>query len=214
MTSMLMYCDGLCEPTNPGGWACWAWVLLEDDRHLQQACGCLGDGPGSTNNRAEYEAVIRGLRFLQANHLDGVRVRTDSQLVVRQLQGVYAVRSPAILPLYAEAMSLVRAIAPVLEWIPREQNTLADALTRQAYAEARGQQHTPVGRPQDAALGALITRLDGMRQAVTDWEAGFLESILRQMARQRPLTEKQRAIVQRMARQYLTPTAVITPPAG
>lgn len=81
-----------------------------------QEYGCLGRGPDITNNKSEYTAVIRGLQWLQENALDGVRVRTDSQLVVRQLQGVYAVRSPAIMPLYQEAIALVHAMRPVMGW--------------------------------------------------------------------------------------------------
>lgn len=205
MPEMVMYCDGLCEPVNPGGWACWAWVLLENTRQIQQACGCLGHGPGMTNNLAEYQAVIRGLRFLQEHFLDGVCVRTDSQLVVRQLQGIYAVRSPAILPLYQEALPLVRAVQPLLEWVPREQNELADALTREAYAVARGQ--PALARTQDLALLEALQRLDSMSRAVSEWEATFLDSMLRQVKAGRPVSQKQRAVVQRMCAEYLSAEA-------
>ncbi len=206
MPPLLVYCDGLCEPTNPGGYACWAYIVFEGECKIQQDYGCLGHGPGMTNNLAEYRAVIRALGWLKDNVLDGVRVRTDSQLVVRQLLGEYAVRSPAIVPLYQEAMVLVRAISPVLEWVRREQNTLADTLTRQAYAEARGfTPLTPIEK--DDPIMLVLGRLDTMEREVTDWEGSFLQSIMKQIRQGRSLSPKQRAIIQRMAEQYLSAEA-------
>ena len=203
MTDLVMYCDGLCEPMNPNGWACWAWVLLKGTSQIHQDMGCLGHGPGMTNNLAEYQAVIHALQWLHDNAMGyGVRVRTDSQLVVRQLQGVYAVRSPAILPLYQEAMALVQVTDPALEWIPREQNTLADALTREAYAIARGSA-TRQPQPHEPALLDVLQRLDGMAQTVSRWEADFLDSIVQQAQSGRRLSPKQLAVVLRMCSTYL-----------
>jgi ribonuclease HI len=63
-------------------------------------------------------------------------VRGDSQLVIRQLNGEYAVKSPRIAPLYARVKELLRFFHNVkLEWVPRELNAEADALSRAAYEE-------------------------------------------------------------------------------
>jgi ribonuclease HI len=202
MADLIMYCDGLTEPTNPGGYACWAWCLLDGTVTVNQAYGCLGHGAGMTNNVAEYEAVIRALTFLQDQALDGVRVRTDAQLVVRQLQGVYAVRSPTIMPLYQRALLLVRAIQPVLEWVPREQNTRADALTREAYRVARG-----AGERAETGDLEVLQRLDAMAREVTPWEASFLDSVLQQLRDGRFLSPKQHAVLEKMAAQYLSAEA-------
>jgi ribonuclease HI len=57
-----VFCDGLCEPRNPGGWACWAWLALDDSGSLvARDYGCCARG-GATNNVAEYAAVIAALR--------------------------------------------------------------------------------------------------------------------------------------------------------
>ncbi|MGB9848892.1 MAG: ribonuclease HI [Moorellaceae bacterium] len=132
-------CDGLCEPFNPGGTACYGWVAYQDGKKLGEGCGVVCSGPGATNNVAEYTAVIRALEWLLGQGLydEDVEVRSDSQLCMFQLNGAYAVRSPRILPLYEETVSLARKFRRVkFRWVPREQNEEADALSRRAYASA------------------------------------------------------------------------------
>lgn len=144
MRPVVLYFDGLCEPTNPGGWACWAWVALaRDGAEVGHDLGCLGRGPNATNNRAEYAALILGLTWLAEQRHAGVVVRGDSQLVIRQIMGVYACRSTALIPLLAEAQRRMQAAQiSRLEWVPREKNVRADGYSRRAYHEAR---HAPVG---------------------------------------------------------------------
>ena len=60
-------------------------------------------------------------------------IRGDSQLVVRQLKGEYKVKSKRILPLYVRAMELLNELGGKVEWVPREQNKIADELSRVAY---------------------------------------------------------------------------------
>jgi ribonuclease HI len=64
--SLLINCDGLCEPRNPGGWACWAFVVHKaiDDEFIHDDRGCIGAGDGMTNNLAEYTAVLEALRWV------------------------------------------------------------------------------------------------------------------------------------------------------
>lgn len=90
----------------------------------------LGRG---TNNVAEYEAVIAGLEQARAMGATSVTLRGDSQLVLRQLQGRYAVKAPALVPLHDKAARLLETLRPAaLEWVPREQNARADALAKAA----------------------------------------------------------------------------------
>ncbi|MGB9792574.1 MAG: ribonuclease HI [Thermacetogeniaceae bacterium] len=132
-----VYCDGLCEPVNPGGTACYGWVVYQDGEKLTESCGVACNGPAATNNVAEYMAVIRALEWLKENeYLDAeIEVCSDSQLVIYQLAGKYAVHSPRILPLYRRAKALAEEFPRLrFTWVPREKNSEADALSRKAYA--------------------------------------------------------------------------------
>ena len=86
---IILYADGLCEP-NPEGWACWGWLALDGGGQiLAQDQGCLGGGPTMTNNKAEYESVLQGLRWAYQQGHTTVIVRSDSQLVIRQATGAW-----------------------------------------------------------------------------------------------------------------------------
>lgn len=90
--------------------------------------------PARTNNEAEYQAVIAGLA-LALREFRGAQVRclTDSQIVVEQVMGRAAVRAPALQPLHAQALTLMRQVGQVVFVpIPRELNRLADALAWEA----------------------------------------------------------------------------------
>lgn len=138
-TDITIYCDGLCEPVNPGGYACWAWVAFDDrGQQLAQDYGCLGRGAGMTNNRAEYTALLQALDWAAAAGHSGVHISTDSKLVVEQTNGRWNCNAPALQPMRDEAQRKLASIGATLEWVPRDQNAEADALTRSAYAEARG----------------------------------------------------------------------------
>lgn len=93
----------------------------------------------TTNNVAEYTAILRALRWLRSAGVDGVEVRTDSELTVYQLLGRYEVRSKRLQPLHAEAR---RLLAEFRVWrvvhVPREWNRQADRLARQAARQGPG----------------------------------------------------------------------------
>ena len=89
--------------------------------------------------------MLRALEFLVEAKLtaEAVIVRGDSELVIRQLRGEYKVKSANLAPLHAKARELSFRFGSLrFEWVPREQNRDADALTNQAYAEYRSE-----GRP-------------------------------------------------------------------
>jgi ribonuclease HI len=138
--ALILYCDGLCEPSNPGGFACWAWVAYAERRRIAFNYGCLGHGPAMTNNVAEYHAVLQALRWLQSKRVCQAVLYTDSRLVAEQATGRWRVRSAHLLPLATHTQVLLAATQTSLRWVPREANAPADALTRVAYTEAqRGQ---------------------------------------------------------------------------
>jgi len=137
----VVYFDGLCEPVNPRGIATYGFVIYRDGEKIFEGCGVVGAGmfgDDVTNNVAEYTALIKALEWLveQGYTKDEVTVRGDSQLTIRQLNGVYAVRSMRILPLYKKARELVSKFEDIwFEWVPREENEEADSLSRKAYRE-------------------------------------------------------------------------------
>ncbi|RJO60694.1 MAG: reverse transcriptase-like protein [Dehalococcoidia bacterium] len=136
---IVVYCDGLCEPLNPGGTATYGWVAYRDGQKLREDCAMVCSGPEATNNVAEYSAVIFALKWLLENGRESEKivVCSDSQLCIYQLTGDYAVRSGRIRPLYEQARALARKFKFLeFRWVPREENKEADALSRKAYAGA------------------------------------------------------------------------------
>lgn len=86
-----------------------------------------------TNNVAEYTALVRGLEAVMILKPDKLVIRADSELVVRQLNGVYKVKSPDLKPLYEKAMGMIRRIKDVdISHVYREHNSRADALANAA----------------------------------------------------------------------------------
>lgn len=132
-----VYFDGLCEPVNPGGIATYGFIIYIDGKKVYDGCGVIcGFNRNATNNVAEYTALIEALKWLLKNGFNNgkVRVKGDSQLVIRQLNGYYSVRSPRILPLYGEAVKLAEKFRHIeFRWIPRRLNEEADSLSRKAY---------------------------------------------------------------------------------
>lgn len=91
-----------------------------------------------TNNEAEYLGIIAALEWIKKNQSFLNIVKTnffaDSQLMIRQLQGVYKVKAPTLLPLFSQAQQLLTQIAipHTFQDIRRESNELADKLANQA----------------------------------------------------------------------------------
>ncbi|MBZ0159429.1 ribonuclease HI family protein [Candidatus Methylomirabilis sp.] len=95
----------------------------------------------ATNNVAEYEALLLALREAKELQPAVVEIRSDSQLLVRQIQGRYRVRHPRLAVLYAQALNLIHQLSAVgcrlsIEHVGRELNRQADALANRAIDEA------------------------------------------------------------------------------
>jgi len=92
-----------------------------------------------TNNVAEYYALLAALDYATSHDIRGLRVRSDSELLVRQMQGRYKVKSPDLKPLHERAAKLARQIQYfVIEHVRRELNSDADALANLALDQASG----------------------------------------------------------------------------
>jgi ribonuclease HI len=91
----------------------------------------------ATNNVAEYNGLLAALRWATANGVSRLRVRSDSELLVKQMNGEYRVKNPGLQPLYEEARALARRIGRVtFEHVRREFNREADRLANEAMDEA------------------------------------------------------------------------------
>jgi len=87
----------------------------------------------ASNNVAEYRGMIAGIRrALQIDPAAVVHVRMDSKLVVEQMSGRWKIKHPDMQQLAREAQELIGANAVTFEWIPRLQNSRADALANRA----------------------------------------------------------------------------------
>ena len=91
----------------------------------------------ATNNVAEYRGLLAALRWATGNGVRTLHVRSDSELLVKQMKGVYRVKNPGLLPLFEEARALTRQVGKVtFEHVRREFNRDADRLANEAMDEA------------------------------------------------------------------------------
>ncbi len=125
----ILYTDGAARG-NPGP-AAIAVVLLDTRGREIKALGeYIGE---ATNNEAEYRALLKGLELAIAHEAEALEIRTDSELLARQLKGDYRVRAQNLKPLHAQAQRELKRLAHVsVRHIPREQNRHADRLANQA----------------------------------------------------------------------------------
>jgi ribonuclease HI len=126
---LIINTDGLSKG-NPGTAAIGATLKDERGKMLAKISECIGV---TTNNVAEYRALIASLQ--KALKLGGkqVEIRSDSELMVRQLNGSYKIKSAGLRPLYLEAAQLLGQFEKAsIKHIPREQNTEADKLANDA----------------------------------------------------------------------------------
>ncbi len=127
-----LYTDGAARG-NPGPAGAGA-VIVNPQGHIVAKVGkFLGD---STNNVAEYMGLILGLRRAKAMGIKELDIFSDSELLVKQLNGDYAVKADHLRPLHDEAKTLLKGFshAPVRH-IPREENAQADAMSNRAIDE-------------------------------------------------------------------------------
>jgi ribonuclease HI len=100
-----------------------------------------------TNNVAEYYALLAALDYAATHDIHALRIRSDSELLVRQMQGRYKVKSPDLKPLHERAAKLARQIQYfIIEHVRRELNTDADALANVALDHGRNDRRSPPRR--------------------------------------------------------------------
>ncbi|TMK76759.1 MAG: ribonuclease HI family protein [Actinobacteria bacterium] len=128
-----LYTDGGARG-NPGP-AAFAYVLEAEDGTVLAAHGeAIGV---ATNNVAEYRALVEGLRKASELQLSDVEVVSDSELLVRQMQGDYKVKNAALRELWLDANELADTLDTVrYTAVRREHNELADRLVNEALDES------------------------------------------------------------------------------
>ena len=127
---VFIYTDGASRG-NPGPCAYGLQVFSEENKLVYEQGVYLE--PNNTNNFAEYQGALQAFKLAKQKKVKHLTLYSDSQLLIRQLEGQYKVKSLVIKPLFLQCQKLLKAIPSYeLIHIPREQNTGADALANKA----------------------------------------------------------------------------------
>ena len=128
---LTIYTDGASR-NNPGEAGAGVFIFQADTPPARIA-RYLGT---TTNNVAEYSAAIIGLEYAVKLGASSVKLFADSELMVKQLNGVYRVKNEGLKPLYQKVKELIAKIGSVeVQYIPRAMNKEADALANKAIDE-------------------------------------------------------------------------------
>lgn len=132
-----IYCDGGARG-NPGIAAVGVVIKNENQQILFKFGEVIGE---TTNNVAEYSAVIKALDFLKNKNIKPGKINffLDSRLVVNQLNGIFKIKNPGLFNLFLKVRNLEREINYQINYalIPRAQNWEADSLVNQALNNYR-----------------------------------------------------------------------------
>jgi ribonuclease HI len=130
------YIDGGARG-NPGPAGYGVRIEDADGELIEELHGALGI---ATNNVAEYNGLLAALRWAAEHGQRDVHIRSDSELLVKQMRGEYKVKHPGLQPLFVRARLLVMELDRVtFEHVRREQNKEADRLSNVAMDEAETQ---------------------------------------------------------------------------
>jgi len=133
-SSLLIYVDG-ASTGNPGPAGIGIVIFDKEDRQVGKVSCYIGKG---TNNYAEYMALIRGMKIAIYFNTKNLKIRSDSELVVKQIRGEYKVNSKNIIPLFEEAVKLKAMFQRFrIEHVPRNLNDKADYLAKKAVSSIK-----------------------------------------------------------------------------
>ena len=131
--SLIVHTDGAARG-NPGPAGIGVVIESRPGQVVQTIARAIGR---RTNNQAEYEAVIAGLRAAQSLEAQQVTLMLDSELVARQLRGEYRVKHPGLKELSDQVAALLRGFAGVrIMHVPRSRNAAADRLANEGIDSA------------------------------------------------------------------------------
>jgi len=130
MDKAIIYCDGGARG-NPGPAAAGFVIIGERGRELEAKGVFLGEN--LTNNQAEYQSLTLALEEAKRLKIKNLKVFSDSELLVKQLNGLYKVKDKGLKILFEKVKVLLFDFTTVrLAHIPRSQNKRADALVNLA----------------------------------------------------------------------------------
>lgn len=127
-----IYTDGASRG-NPGEAGC-GFVIYADGQEIATGKKYLGQ---TTNNVAEYTAVIEAIQHPMLKGIYEINFFLDSELVVKQMKGEYRVKHPGLMPLKAELDSLLYGRHATFTHVPRNMNKVADKLANMAIDERK-----------------------------------------------------------------------------
>ncbi|MEX2662222.1 MAG: ribonuclease HI family protein [Vicinamibacterales bacterium] len=146
------YIDGGARG-NPGPAGYGVYIELPDGS-VEELHGGLGI---ATNNVAEYSGLLAALRWAVERGHARVRIKADSELLVKQMRGEYKIKNAGLQPLAAKARLLVGQLERVtFEHVRREQNTDADRLSNVGMDEAEEALRNPPEPPRPLGQGELF----------------------------------------------------------
>ena len=139
---LIIYFDGASRG-NPGRAGAGIWITDGEGRKVSEVSRYLGH---KTNNQAEYWALLLGLREAKRLGRKSLHIFTDSELVERQIKGIYRVRDLDLKALHRAVLQNLKTFSSVeIESIPREENREADRLANEAI-------HRRIARDQGGEL--------------------------------------------------------------
>lgn len=128
-SGIVAYIDGGARG-NPGPAGYGVRIENDNGELITEFSGFLG---ASTNNVAEYNGLLAALKYAHQHDYRTVRIKSDSELLVKQMRGEYRVKHPGLKPLYDQACNMAEGLDRVLfEHVRREQNKDADRLANLA----------------------------------------------------------------------------------
>jgi len=126
---LIIHIDGVARG-NPGEGGIGVIIETPDGKKVEEIGKYIGV---TTNNYAEYKALLTALKAALKYKPSKVTIFSDSQLLVRQINGIYRIRSEHLIPLYKESRSLIEKIGNVIIiHVPREKNKESDKLANKA----------------------------------------------------------------------------------
>ena len=138
----VLYTDGASRG-NPGRAGVGVWIENGEGSRVAELSRYLGK---KTNNEAEYWALLLGLREAERRGVTSVKAYTDSELMERQIKGIYRVKDSKLKSLHRRVMEIIRRFSTFeIASIPREQNREADRLANQAIERRLGKERETRG---------------------------------------------------------------------
>jgi ribonuclease HI len=127
---LVLHIDGGAAPSNPGPAAIGVVIHDADGNLVEELAERIG---WASNNAAEYRALLRGLERARELGASELEVINDSELVARQINGVYKVKDAGLKTLYDQARAAIAGFASFsIRNVPRAENARADRLVNEA----------------------------------------------------------------------------------